>query len=664
MPEYLKKRFGGQRIRVYFAVLSLILYIFTKCSVNLYTGGIFIQQSLGWDLYLSILLQIAVVGLLTITGGLTAVIYTDTLQAILMIGGSITLTIMGFIKIGGFQGLWAKYPYAMTNYTVTNTTCHYTNKNWYVMLRGPNDPEMPWPGFLLGQTPGSIWYWCSDQVIVQRVLAAKGISHAQGATIMAGFIKILPLFMMVLPDEVGCVDPERCWQICQSYAGCYNIAYPKFVLGVMGKVGPVWSQSTDLTHRKNKLKACACTTSTNYQAQLKVTATDDMSVAQLVKELDKHMSGPALDDFVSSQLQHSSPQTPCQSLPVTISENTPWKCNETQYLSRVFIVVMIAVAIAWVPVVKETQGGQVFIYIQEVTNYLAPPVASVYLIAILWPRCNEKGCFWGLMAGFVTGVTRLILIFVYPGPSRCGEVNTRPPILVNMHYMYFAMLLFWITFIVTLYRTLFWTRYHKHDLQAVTSGKIKVKWHGIFNFSVITISDTQTYDNPVMVTNDLDVEIANPGKRSSSTQWDAKGIGMKNIEKQVIPSGGATFADIPGEASNEGKSGSYELQLADQVSREKQSCKDFMYNWICGISRHGNQNEIANLEARKREAIVSDLEQSRGEKICLYCMLVLILCCGVFLYCFWSLWKYNPEGDVWSRLERGEWNITDHRYEL
>lgn len=104
MPEYLSKRYGGRRLKVYFAVLSLVLYIFTKLSVDLYAGALFIQESLGWNLYLSIILLIAMTALLTVTGGLVAVIYTDTVQAFLMIGGALSLTAFSLYRVGGFEG--------------------------------------------------------------------------------------------------------------------------------------------------------------------------------------------------------------------------------------------------------------------------------------------------------------------------------------------------------------------------------------------------------------------------------------------------------------------------------------------------------------------------------------------------------------------------------
>ncbi|XP_002731879.2 sodium/myo-inositol cotransporter-like, partial [Saccoglossus kowalevskii] len=437
MPQYLSKRFGGSRLRVYFAVLSLVLYVFTKLSVDLYTGALFIQQSLGWDLYLSIIVLILITAVLTITGGLAAVIYTDTLQAALMVSGAIALMIIGFVEIGGYDGLVRKYPGAETNLTVPNTTCHETSPNAFVMLRDPTDEEMPWPGFLFGQTPGSIWYWCADQVIVQRALAAKSLSHAQGATLMAGFIKILPLFIMVMPgmisrilytDQVACVDPDVCYEVCQAYAGCTNIAYPKLVLGLMPNAA------------RGLMMA--------------------VMIAALMSDLDSIFNSASTLFTIDVYKRIRKRAT----------------VRELMVVGRLFVAVMVVVGICWVPVVKETQGGQVFIYIQEITDYLAPPIAAVFLLAVLWKRCNEKGAFWGLMVALVAGLTRLILTFIYRAPGQCGEEDTRPSILADVQYMYFAILLFWLTTIVAivvslatpplkpdkLHRTTFWTRHDKN----------------------------------------------------------------------------------------------------------------------------------------------------------------------------------------------------------
>jgi sodium/myo-inositol cotransporter 3 len=141
----------------------------------LYSGALFIKIALGWDLYYAVLLVLAMTSFCTIVGGLTAVIYTDFVQALIMVGGGLTLMAISFAKIGSYKDFYVAYMESVPNYvrnaSLHNVTspylkCGIPNPNAFQMLRGINDPDMPWLGFLLGQTPASIWYWCSDQVRV------------------------------------------------------------------------------------------------------------------------------------------------------------------------------------------------------------------------------------------------------------------------------------------------------------------------------------------------------------------------------------------------------------------------------------------------------------------------------------------------------------------
>ncbi|KAF6774427.1 hypothetical protein AHF37_06596 [Paragonimus kellicotti] len=385
LPEYMRRRFGSQRIQIYLAGLSLLLYVFTKISVNLYSGSLFLTEALQWNVWVSVVLILGMTSLITITGGLAAVLYTDTLQCFVMLIGAILLASLSFVRIGGFTGLLASYGQAiayidpqtakgadllfvLANITLTtNITsrtelaafpgvnpslgCSLPSTKAFRLLRELNDPDMPWLGFILGQTPASIWYWCADQMMVQRVLSAKSLSHAQGATLMAGLIKQLPLFIMVIPgmisrvlfpNEVACVPGDHCLRVCGQRNGCSNLAYPKLVVGLMPSGGKMRSAFT---------------------------------------------------------------------------------------------------IIAWIPVVQELQGSQLFIYIQEVGACLAPPIAAVYLLSILLRRCNEAGAFYSLLYGLVIGITRMILSVVYSDPV-CGEPDHRPWIISQVHYMYFAVFSF------------------------------------------------------------------------------------------------------------------------------------------------------------------------------------------------------------------------------
>ncbi|ESN97014.1 hypothetical protein HELRODRAFT_85865 [Helobdella robusta] len=421
LPEYMKKRFASERIRTYLAVLSLMLYIFTKISVNLYSGAIFIQQALYWNLYLSVLLLLVVTAITTVTGGLAAVIYTDMLHTSVMVVGATVLSVLSFIEVGGYAELYRRYPLAIAtnishlssynnsningfSHSRSNSTCGMPSPHAWDMLRGPTDPDMPWPGFLLGQTPASIWYWCADQMIVQRTLAAKSLSHAQGSTLFAGFLKVLPVFILVLPgmisrvlftEEVACIDPDICMKVCQNKMGCSNIAFPKLVLEIMpaGLRGIMMS----------------------------------VMLAALVSDLASIFNSASTlftMDIYGRFRKHAANK-------------------ELMIVGRLFACFMVLVGILWIPIIQNMQGAQLYIYIQSIAAYLSPPIAALYLLALLWPRANEKGAFWALMIGLLIGSVRMILNFVYPDPH-CDESDDRN-ILIRLHYMYFALALFVIT---------------------------------------------------------------------------------------------------------------------------------------------------------------------------------------------------------------------------
>ncbi|XP_045333250.1 sodium/glucose cotransporter 4 isoform X3 [Leopardus geoffroyi] len=203
MPQYLKKRFGGQRIQVYMSVLSLILYIFTKISTDIFSGALFIQIALGWNLYLSTVMLLVVTAVYTIAGGLTAVIYTDALQTVIMVGGALVLMFLGFQEVGWYPGLEQRYRQAIPNATVPNTTCHLPRSDAFHMLRDPVSGDIPWPGLIFGLTVLATWCWCTDQVIVQRSLSAKNLSHAKGGSVLGGYLKILPMFFIVMPGMIS-----------------------------------------------------------------------------------------------------------------------------------------------------------------------------------------------------------------------------------------------------------------------------------------------------------------------------------------------------------------------------------------------------------------------------------------------------------------------------
>lgn len=445
LPEYMMKRFGGRRIRVYLACMSIFLYIVSRISVDLYSGAIFISQSLGWNQYVSIGILLIFVALFTVTGGLAAVIYTDTVQVFIIIIGGIILMVLSYGKIGSFEELKIRYSQAIPNTTLNmpNYTCGYPREDAFQMLRDP-DPftsSFPWPGFLIGQTFSSLTYFCAEQVMVQRALSAKSLSHAQGGCLFAGFCKILPIFMTVIPgmiarvlytDIVACATAESCMEACGNPKGCSNTAYPTLVLGIM----PPGLRGVMLA----VMLAAIVSSMTSLLNSISTLFTVDIW------------------QYIRQKYYQTDPSN-----------------REMMIVGRVIVLVMTILSVLWIPVIDLLQGDNLLKYFTRIQGRVNPSIAAVYVLAVLWPRANEKGAFWGLMIGALVGFIRLILDFVYPDPV-CWEEDTRPHI-VKLHYFYFNMILFGIVFVSVIiisfftqplpgFRTIratFLTRYLNHD---------------------------------------------------------------------------------------------------------------------------------------------------------------------------------------------------------
>uniref|UniRef100_A0A3Q3FL77 Sodium/glucose cotransporter 1 n=1 Tax=Kryptolebias marmoratus TaxID=37003 RepID=A0A3Q3FL77_KRYMA len=433
MPEYLKKRFGGQRIRIYLSVLSLFLYVFTKISADMFSGAIFINQALGLNIYLAVIALLAITALYTVTGGLAAVIYTDTLQTIIMIVGSFILMGFAFNEVGGYENFQERYMTAIPAFTGdTKPECFQPRADSFHIFRDPITGDLPWPGLVFGLTIQATWYWCTDQVIVQRCLSAKNLSHVKGGCILCGYLKLLPMFLMVFPgmisrilypNVVACVDPAECEHHCDASVGCTNIAYPKLVVDLM----------------PNGLRGLMLS----------------VMLASLMSSLTSIFNS-ASTLFTMDIYTKIRPRA---------------KERELMIAGRVFILALIGVSIAWIPVVQSAQSGQLFDYIQSITSYLTPPVAAVFMLAIFCKRVNEPGAFFGLTIGLVIGLSRMITEFVY-GTGSCNNPSDCPTIICGVHYLYFGMILFVVSCIIIVGVSLMTKPIDdKHDTPMTTSFK-------------------------------------------------------------------------------------------------------------------------------------------------------------------------------------------------
>src|ERR1700681_2242383 len=215
MPEFLERRFN-RNCATYLASISIIAYIFTKISVHLYAAAIVLERVVGWNQWTAAIILIVATGVYTVADVLAAVIYTDLVQTLILLAGAMALTVIGLDKVGGFAGLRTAVP--ASSFHIVNPI---------------TDSEFPWTGIFFGAPILGIWYWCTDQVIVQRVLSAKDEGHAKAGTIFAGFLKILPVFLLVIPGVIAFALYPQIFHVVNGTVTDGDIAFPTIVVNLL-----------------------------------------------------------------------------------------------------------------------------------------------------------------------------------------------------------------------------------------------------------------------------------------------------------------------------------------------------------------------------------------------------------------------------------------------
>ena len=372
MPEFLERRFN-RHCATYLASISIIAYIFTKISVHLYAAAKVLGQVTNWSPLAAAVILVIATGIYTIAGGLAAVIYTDLVQTLILLAGAIALTIIGMDKVGGFAGLRAAVP-----------------ADYFHMVKPVSHAEFPWTGIFFGAPILGIWYWCTDQVIVQRVLSAKDEGHAKAGTIFAGFLKILPVFLLVMPGLIAFALYPQLLEIQNGHVTNGDNAYPALVVNLLpvGLVG--------------------------------------LMIAALLA---------ALMGAMSSVFNSASTM-------VTLDFYKKFKPDATErqlvFFGRVATGAMVVLGIMWVPFINQL-SSQLYIYLQSVQGYISPPIAACFIFGILWPRLNGQGAINSLLVGFVLGAVRFI--FELLDKTRHYESGALRW-LVDMNFLHYAILMF------------------------------------------------------------------------------------------------------------------------------------------------------------------------------------------------------------------------------
>ena len=337
MPEFLEKRFS-ESSRWILTIITLVSYVLTKVSVTVYAGAVVFETLMGIEFWSGALLIVLITGCYTILGGLRAVIYTDALQAMVLIIGSITISVIGLLKIGGWGNL----------VSVVEPT-HFN------MFLPSDHPDFPWIGMVFAPPIIGVWYWCTDQYIVQRVLSAKNVSEARKGTIFAGYLKLLPIFMFFIPGLI-------------AYA--------------MTKTGQLSYGSSD---------------------QVFPTLVREL----LPSGIRGLVAGGLLAALMSSL---SSVFNSCSTLfTMDIYKKLYPETDEKKlvFVGRIATGIVVLSGILWIPFIKVVSGAGLYTYLQSVQAYIAPPIASVFLLGLFWSRINASGALAALVGGFIAGMIRL-----------------------------------------------------------------------------------------------------------------------------------------------------------------------------------------------------------------------------------------------------------------
>jgi solute:Na+ symporter, SSS family len=378
MPEFLERRFN-RHCATYLASISVIAYIFTKISVHLYAAAIVLERVVGWSPMKAAIILVVATGIYTIAGGLAAVIYTDLVQTLILLAGAIALTAIGMDKVGGFAGLRAHVP-----------------PDFFHMIKPAGASDFPWTGIFFGAPILGIWYWCTDQVIVQRVLSAKDEGHAKAGTIFAGFLKILPVFLLVLPGLIAYALYPQAFNMVNGQVTNGDIAFPTLVINLLptGLVG--------------------------------------LMIAALLAALMGAMSSVFNSASTMVTLDFYKKLRP------SASE------KQLVVFGQIATGAMVVLGLLWVPFIH-LLSAQLYIYLQSVQAYISPPIAACFIFGILWPRLNGQGAISSLLVGFVLGVVR----FVYEVLDKTRHYDSSAiRWLVDMNFLHYAILMFVICTVV------------------------------------------------------------------------------------------------------------------------------------------------------------------------------------------------------------------------
>lgn len=333
MPEFLERRYNAA-CRWYLSSISILAYVFTKISVSLFAGAILLKFILGWDYLTSSIILVLAAGLYTLAGGLRAVIFTDFFQSSILIAGSAILTFIGLQEAGGFSGLRNNLP-----------------EDFFQMMKPASHKVYPWTGTTMGIFILGIWYWATDQFIVQKALSAKNLNHARTGINFTAALKILPVFILILPGLVA----RSLWG--EELAHAPDQAYPLLVTRLLPQGLAGLMIAALLAALISSLAAVFNSSSTLFTMDIYKKLRPDASDKKLV------------------------------------------------LIGRFSTLLLIVIGILWIPLIRH-MSDQIYQYLQSVQAYISPPIAAVFLSGILWKKATGKAAIITLISGGILGLIK------------------------------------------------------------------------------------------------------------------------------------------------------------------------------------------------------------------------------------------------------------------
>ena len=397
-PEFLERRYTPGT-RTLLSGIFLASYILTKASVTIFAGAFAIQTILGYQtinlplfgavdfFWFSAAFLVIITGVFVIAGGMLSVLWTEAMHVPVLLTGSAVLLFVGLDKIGGWDALLAANPENLHLWRPLSTTVE--TQGFWGFLFDPS--ETPWLGVLLCSPIIGLWYWCTDQYIVQRVLSARGLKEARRGTIFAAYLKMAPVFIFLLPGMIAVALFK------QKYPGFENIganpqaAFPTLVSNLL----PIGLRGLVLAGMLSALMS-ALASLFNSTATL----------------------------FTVDFYKRLRPQS---------SE------RHLVRVGRIATAAVVVVGMIWIPIMQ-SMSKQLYSYLQLVQSLLAPGIAAVFMAGIFSRSVTPKSGFVGLATGFALGMLRLVLQAMHQ--SAGIEWPSLIQAFVDVNWLYFSFLLF------------------------------------------------------------------------------------------------------------------------------------------------------------------------------------------------------------------------------